>query len=318
MEYCFPQRRGCGRPFLLCPPCFPSLPSDCPLCGGGENYEIVFYAPFTPVKRDRQTNAPLAGASYALYQNGIRTAEAASDASGRLGFANLAPGSYELRETSAPAGYQPDDNVYAVKVDKRGNVTVDGLPADRFALYDAANDAFAFSKTDAETGAPLAGAQFRLSDGRTTASDAAGLVNFGALAAGNYTMTETAAPAGYALNPAVYDIFVAANGDVSVNGIPLSEFSVADTPLPLSPVPALEPVSAGDTAVIGRGVPGATIRMTLPDGTRVATTVNADGIWAAAVPAGVVLRAGEILYADQTVEGSPPSKEVSAVVQANA
>lgn len=61
---------------------------------------------FTLAKRARDTDLPLAGARYTLYLNGQAAAAAISDASGSLHFADLSPGSYDLVETQAPAGYR--------------------------------------------------------------------------------------------------------------------------------------------------------------------------------------------------------------------
>ena len=64
-----------------------------------------------------------------------------------------------------------------------------------------------------------------------------------------------------------------------------------------------------------KGVPGAELVVLLPDGTKVTTTVNENGIWLVPVPSGIVLFAGQTVYAYQTVPGYAPSENASFVVQ---
>lgn len=57
------------------------------------------------------------------------------DSLGRITFTGLRPGIYELEETSAPSGYEPDATMHQVIVGTDGTVTIDGRPADSYILY---------------------------------------------------------------------------------------------------------------------------------------------------------------------------------------
>ncbi len=255
---------------------------------------------FQVIKRDLATGAPLAGASYTLYQNGQQIMTGLSGVSGILSFSGLEPGIYELEETAAPDGYRPETAVHQIIVDADGNVTIDGQEADEVSFYNEARNTpdpnFAFRKYDEESNMPLGGATFMLSNGSTAVSDSGGLVDFGSLAPGIYTMTETAAPEGYLANTHSYTVEVSEDGDITIDGLPQYAFSVRNLPArSLSPRPVIYSVTDADTVITGSGVPGAQITVTLPDGTRLTTTADASGNWQAALPAGTTLPAGEIV-----------------------
>ena len=276
---------------------------------------------FTAVKRDAANNLPLAGAVYSLYRPGDAepVATATSDVTGALRFTDLEPGDYILSETTAPEGFEPNPETFMVVVDEQGNVTINGEFAEGFSIYDTLTPQparFSFLKTDGQTGQPLSGAVFRLSDGETATSDNNGVVDFGDLTPGTYTMTEVSAPDGYDPSTAEYTVTVSPDGSIYVNGAPLSEFTVANTPsLPLSPTPVIYSITEGDMFILGEGVPGAELVVMLPDGTKITTTVNTDGIWLVPVPAGNELYSGQTVYAYQTIPGYAPSKNASFVVQ---
>ena len=276
---------------------------------------------FTAVKRDGDTNLPLAGAVYSLYRlnNAEPAATAASDITGALRFTDLEPGEYILSETTAPEGYQSNPETFMVVVDEQGNVTINGEIAAGFSIYDtlAPQPArFLFLKTDGQTGQPLSGAVFRLLSGETATSDDDGVVDFGFLLPGTYTMTEVSPPDGYDPDTEEYTVTVNPDGSIYVNGVPLADFTVANTPsLPLSPTPVIYSITEGDMFILGEGVPGAELVVLLPDGTKVTTTVNENGIWLVPIPSGIVLFAGQTVYAYQTVPGYAPSENASFVVQ---
>lgn len=89
-------------------------------------------ADFTFSKVDEVSGAPLAGAKFTLYQEDKVTiaGTAVSDREGRVKFSNLKEGTYYLRETKAPEGYEENQSVYRVEV------TVQGETASAV-LYDA-------------------------------------------------------------------------------------------------------------------------------------------------------------------------------------
>ena len=263
-------------------------------------------------KRDKNAGTPLAGAEFTL--SGGRTA--VSDADGTVRFDGLAPGTYTLTESRSPDGYLPNPTVYTVVVAPDGTVTIDGKDPAGFVVADTPYPVLKFLKYDASTNAPLAGAEFTLSDGRTAVSQENGLVYFGPVAPGLYTLTESRSPDGYEPNDAEYSVRVQDNGVILIDGIPMAAFSVGNVPLrPVSAPPAVDMVTTASRVITGTGVPGAQITVTFPDGTVATTTVLAMGIWIAPVASGEALRVGDVVEVRQTETGKLPSPPVYAIVQ---
>ncbi|MBQ8150586.1 MAG: hypothetical protein IJ041_08720, partial [Clostridia bacterium] len=156
-----------------------------------------------------QNGAALDGAAFTLVDNLTQqTVEAVSgSAAGVFAYENLLPGTYTLTEVAAPAGYtKPENASWTVTVAEDGTVTVTGEG------YDAAKNtitntqitgSFTFTKVD-QNGAALDGAAFTLVDNLTqqtveaVSGSAAGVFAYENLLPGTYTLTEVAAPAGYA------------------------------------------------------------------------------------------------------------------------
>lgn len=224
---CWPYG-GCFCPIPVCSPCCcPCLPCPCPPIPPVDppDFSIVLY------KRDRITKAPLEGAEYLLKQ-GDRIWSSRSDASGRLSFDVGEPGNYRLLETQAPAGYQTQSGFYVLTVRPNGNVLLNGAPIPEDSLYDLPLGRLAFLKYDVQTGLPLMNAQFQLSDGKTARSDANGLVDFGVLSPGTYTLEETAPPQGYLPNKRIYIVTVDAAQNIDIDGVSLSNFAIRNQKLP--------------------------------------------------------------------------------------
>jgi len=85
-------------------------------------------------KLDSVTDLPLAGAGFQLSQNGTVVGMAISDVNGIVAFGVIDAGTYELRETLAPSGYLPNENIYQVLVGGDGSITVAGLPLEAFTV----------------------------------------------------------------------------------------------------------------------------------------------------------------------------------------
>lgn len=256
-------------------------------------------------------SAPLAGAEFTL-SSGIATI---SNEQGAVNFGNLPAGTYRMRETVVPSGYAPNSHEYAVTVAADGSVTVDGTPLAQFSVTNTRTRANLSFIKYGDAAAPLAGAEFTLSNGSTAVSTAQGTVNFEGLPAGTYQLRETAAPAGYEITNQVYTVTVAADGTVTVDGTPLAQFSVADARTPTA-LPAINRIAAGDSTVTGTGITGAVVTVVFPDETTTAqATVDASGNWSVAVPASVTLQANDTVSASQTADGAQPSQRVSRVVE---
>lgn len=180
-------------------------------------------------------NAALEGATFQLYTDEACTktygSTATSDANGVVSFGNLAAGTYYMKETAAPAGYQSNDNTYVVTVSGSGT-TINVLGSDTAITTISnipANANLLVQKTD-DQGNALTGATFELYkqnaddgwdkviiDGKTSYTvDDNGQINFTDLENGEYKLVETSAPSGYyRLTEEIY--FTVSLGEVSCN-----------------------------------------------------------------------------------------------------
>ena len=84
----------------------------------------------------------------------------------------------------------------------------------------------------------------------------------------------------------------------------------------ISDTPDINPIYEGDKFVTGRGTPGSKIVVAFPNGDKVPTTVNNDGIWSVPVPAGLDLAVGDEVFAQQTTDPKLPSEWAKATVRA--
>ena len=173
------------------------------------NKEILGSLKFVKVDQDDVTKK-LAGAEFKLYDldgNVIRTGTT-EIITGELEFTDLKLGSYVLKETSAPAGYELNKSEYPVKIDSKVQQVLDPirnqetLGSIKLVKVEQGNEA-----------KKLAGAEFTLYDAaqhvvKTGTTDAAGELEFKDLKLGSYVLKETRAPAGYELNAAEYPVTI--------------------------------------------------------------------------------------------------------------
>jgi uncharacterized surface anchored protein len=157
------------------------------------------------MKKDADTGAPLAGASYTVKKaDGAEFSVVTTDETGQAYLTDLAPGVYEVTETLAPAGYLPDapPQLVSLRPGKTG--------AAQFTNHK--KPGLTILKADELTGALLAGAEFsvRHKDGPLVfegLTNEQGEINLPDLAEGWYTITELAAPRGY-LKAEPKDVFL--------------------------------------------------------------------------------------------------------------
>ena len=86
-------------------------------------------ATFTVIKVDsKDAGKRIPGATFKLI--GANEKEVVTDANGRAAFTNIAPGTYTLKETKAPAGYKLDQEDKIITVSSKGDISVSGNNAD--------------------------------------------------------------------------------------------------------------------------------------------------------------------------------------------
>lgn len=180
---------------------------------------------------------PALGATFTLTKAGLQTKQVNSDKDGSVKFENLDPGSYTLKETTAPGGFRLLSASVTVTISTTGDLTVS--PADGF-LQKSVDDGYIVSNTrirgtvtlqkqDSVDASAVTGAKFtvysktekddkgqdkavayliessttpglyELSDLDTPAKNAAGDLYFktDGLMAGDYTLKETTTPKSY-------------------------------------------------------------------------------------------------------------------------
>ena len=174
------------------------------------------------IKSD-ENGSPLAGVHFKLTDEaGNLIDEGDTDTDGKLLFTMLPIGKYILTETATLDGYVLDDTPIPIELSSDGDVVTKEI------TNGAANGSVRIVKTDAETGNPLSGVHFILSDasgatinGGTT--DDNGVLLFSRLPLGTYTVTETETRNGYVLDETPREVTISTNGqtvEVSISNTP--------------------------------------------------------------------------------------------------
>lgn len=167
-------------------------------------------------KTDAETGEPLAGAVFTLAdESGHVVGRYTTDASGCVSTQPLTPGTYLLREYKAPEGYLIDESC-------KTNVVIKADEPTYVSMTNSKKPVIQITKEDAETGELLAGAEFEIKNERgelvgTYVTNVDGLATTNELAPGTYTVSETKAPQGYALNPTPYSVVVRAGAASSIS-----------------------------------------------------------------------------------------------------
>lgn len=211
-------------------------------------------------KADKNTGQMLNGATFELIKvsgnisgsNGTTIATGTTDTSGVVVFAGLQPGNYIVKETIAPQNYYIDTTNT-----QQANLKADGTSTVELIFRNIPFGSVTITKTDADTGEPLGGAEFEVKKpngamvGNATkfVTDAKGEVTIPNLEPGSYVIKEIKAPNGYVIKEDAKTIEIGTKGEnIKIpfynkkalgiriekvdanNGMPLqgAEFSVAD------------------------------------------------------------------------------------------
>lgn len=178
--------------------------------------EITFtnhtaYAHIRVIKTD-ECGVPLPGVHFILTDaDGTKVNEGDTDKDGKVLFASLPLGTYILKETSAPAGYELDDTPMQISLIQNGELITKTITNSH------STGSVSILKTDSVTGAALAGAHFKLTDASgnlvkegDTGSD--GTLTFTGIPIGTYYLVESAAPSGYVLDSTPVTVEITTGG----------------------------------------------------------------------------------------------------------
>ena len=162
-------------------------------------------------KVDGTTGEPLPGTHFELRQGHNTIAQAVTDQWGMLRFETIPFGSYTLVETQPAPGFVATTDQWTVTIAEPDQVVNLGVVENQ-----PVTGSIELTKVDAVTKTPLAGAVFALKDGeqelaRATSTEE-GLVHFDTARAGQYTVVELSAPAGYQVRTEPIPVTVAGDG----------------------------------------------------------------------------------------------------------
>lgn len=178
-------------------------------------------------KVDKESGTLLDGAEFELKKGG-QVIPTPATANGYIDLNNLLAGTYTLKETQAPVGYELNNTEYTITIAANGNITIDPeleiVTEDGKQVIVMENDLLEFDiglkKIDKKTGALLDGAKFVLKneDGDETEINVVdGYIDINNLLAGDYTFQETKAPEGYRLNNTEYTVTISPSGQVTAD-----------------------------------------------------------------------------------------------------
>lgn len=143
-------------------------------------------------------NQPLSGAFFGIYKDAAAAEEPIdiqkTDKNGKALFADLAAGTYYVKEIAAPNGYALDETIRPFKIGGNNDWDVETTIKNTLKEYSLT----LVKKGD--DGKPLEGVEFEISGNGITKKSASGrdgVVTFTGLAFGEYTITEVEAPQGY-------------------------------------------------------------------------------------------------------------------------
>jgi len=238
----------------------------------------IHYPNVTLTKSDSATSVGVAGATFNVYSNPALTilfGTGTTGAAGTFTLSNVPDGVYYWVEQTAPAGYNLDPTVYSFSV-------IGGVVSGTLGMTDTKMPNINLLKTGSDTGLGVPGATFTVyTDAACTVVYASGVTNASGIVFltnvpdGNYWWKETASPATYNLNPAVFSFSVVAgtvSGTTTLTDIRKPNIDLTKTD-GTSGIPGTEFTVYTDAAMLNifdSGVTGANGIMSLthvPDGT---------------------------------------------------
>lgn len=194
----------------------------------------------------------LPGATFQLRQGGVVVREGVTGEDGKVVFADVPYGDYEVVETASPEGYVLDQTPYAATIAAEGQIV-------SLTVGDAGiKGSLVVTKIDASDSSKLLpGAEFSLMRGDEVVAngvtDADGTLTFSDAAFGDYVLVETKAPEGYVLDATPMPVQIREHGAAVA-------LTVKNAPKPVEPSPQPieerkpEPKKAAVLPVTGDGM----------------------------------------------------------------
>ena len=152
------------------------------------------------VKYDAQTKKPLSDTTFAVYRDTALIGEYTTDANGEAFLYDLTPGTYFVKEISAPDTHVVNSTPQEIKLEAgEQNYTLVFLNYLKPGIH--------LTKLDSQSMTPLVNARFRITEiggtfSKEYVSDANGEIDLSRLTPGSYTVEELAAPDGYLIDDA--------------------------------------------------------------------------------------------------------------------
>lgn len=208
----------------------------------GENARFVFTDTAKPslvvVKYDPQNNKYLAGTTFRIsaIEDGSHYLDRVTDTNGRISLDGLEPGVYSVQELAAPEGYIRNDTEYHVELfpGKTSELVVTNEALPNLKII----------KTDAITGAPLAGVTFtvRKADSATLSTVTTGpdgTAELLKLEPGVYEIIEQSVPGGYLLDetPQLITLVPGKTGIAQFQNYPRPSLEIVKTDTKGKPIP---------------------------------------------------------------------------------
>ena len=148
-------------------------------------------------KKDSKTSEPIQGAEFTVYNEKKEPVKTGTtDKNGNLTFSNIPYGTYTIKETKAPKGYNIDPKSYPFSIETHKKVITITNSTDGSFVEKIIEGSISIYKINGKTKKALAGAEFTLYDANneevqtlTTGKD--GTVVFREVPYGKYTIQET-------------------------------------------------------------------------------------------------------------------------------
>ena len=207
------------------------------------------------VKYDAQTKAPLKDTTFEVYRDTELIGTYTTDANGEILLYDLDPGTYLVKEVSAPDSHVLNSTPQEIELEAGKTKDLVFLNYLKPGIY--------LVKLDSQTMESLANARFRITQmggdfSQEYITDANGEIDLSGLEPGTYTVEELAAPDGYLIDDA--------QRIIKIEGGEYAQFVFTNTRKPTFRLVKLD-------SLTGKRLPGATFRIAkVADGTHYRTT----------------------------------------------